>query len=131
MIDNFTMSEMVKYYSQIKSAYKAVVPIQAAYNITQPYVESNYTYADFQKYVGGNTNMTTSTGTSASSTASSTTSGAAASNAASAAPSGSGGASAIAQNAAASQAPKSAAGRTEVVAGLAVLAGLFGAAMVL
>jgi hypothetical protein len=110
------MSEMVKYYSQIKSAYKAVVPIQAAYNITQPYVETNYTYPDYNAYISGTTNWTTSAVASASATA---TGSAASGASASAGSSGS-----VTDSNAAAKSSKAAAGLTREVGG--VLGGVMG-----
>ena len=54
------MSEMVKYYPQIKAAFKHMVPIAVAFNITQPYVETNVTYPSFDHYTAGDINQTTS-----------------------------------------------------------------------
>lgn len=110
------MSEMVKYYSQIKAAYKNVVPIQAAYNITQPYAETNWTGPTFEQYTGGAVNVTT---TSISPSASASGSGSA-----SAKVSGSGTGS---NAAAASASKKSGAGLSkEIGGGLGMLVGLMG-----
>ncbi|KAL7420139.1 chitin deacetylase [Cryptotrichosporon argae] len=74
-LNNFTMSEMIKFYSQIKSAFNHIVPIATAMNWTTPYVETNYTYPDFATYVAGNTNQTVSNATTSTSSSSSTSSG--------------------------------------------------------
>lgn len=42
-LNNFTMSEAIKWYPQLKQAFKYLVPIATAYNETQPYVETNVT----------------------------------------------------------------------------------------
>ena len=62
-LNNYTMTEMMNYYPKIKAAFSAIVPIQAAYNITQPFAEANYTYPDFSAYVGGNHNKSIGTDT--------------------------------------------------------------------
>lgn len=125
LLDNFTMSEMVKYYSQIKSAYKAVVPIQAAYNITNPYAETNYTYPDFSQYTGGTTNWTTASAISANPSA--TASGGSSGSASAAAAGQSGGGSATVKSAAAASSSKSAAGMSrEVGGGMGMVLGLAG-----
>ena len=46
-LNNFTMAEAVKFYDQLKSAFKYLVPMGVAANITQPYVETNYSQPDF------------------------------------------------------------------------------------
>lgn len=43
-LTNDTMSLMVKNYANIKKAFANVVPVHAAMNNTQPYVETGYTY---------------------------------------------------------------------------------------
>lgn len=50
-----TVQEAMKWYPQIRSAYKHIVPIATAYNWTHPYVELNYTYPDFATYITGMT----------------------------------------------------------------------------
>ncbi|KAI5448949.1 hypothetical protein NCC49_005743 [Naganishia albida] len=61
-LNNFTMSEAIKWYPQMKAAFDKIVPIASAYNLTHPYQEGNVTYPDF----GGNTAKVSSTGTSSS-----------------------------------------------------------------
>jgi len=51
-LNNGTMSESIKWLPQVKQAYKYVVPVATCMNITQPYVESNVTYPNFNQYVG-------------------------------------------------------------------------------
>ncbi|KAJ3760316.1 carbohydrate esterase family 4 protein [Lentinula raphanica] len=60
-VNNFTMSEAVKYYPQLKSAFKYIVPVGVALNKTQPYVETNYSLPTFEEYISG---TVTTTGTS-------------------------------------------------------------------
>ncbi|KAK7441562.1 hypothetical protein VKT23_016555 [Stygiomarasmius scandens] len=67
-LDNFTMSEAVKHYPQLKAAFAHIVPVGVGLNITQPYVETNYSLPTFEQYITGNTvvnntktNVTTST----------------------------------------------------------------------
>ncbi|CAD6567069.1 MAG: hypothetical protein TREMPRED_003292 [Tremellales sp. Tagirdzhanova-0007] len=71
-LTNFTMGEMMMQYPLIKAAFQHVVPIAVAYNLTQPYAETNISYPSFSQYAAGNINQTT--GASASSSASASTS---------------------------------------------------------
>ncbi|WFD28461.1 hypothetical protein MNAN1_003472 [Malassezia nana] len=48
-----TMNEFMKMYSQIKDAYKNVVPLSACMNATMPYVEQNVTYPTFSEFTSG------------------------------------------------------------------------------
>lgn len=48
-LNNFTMSEAVKFYDQLKAAFKYLVPMGVAANISQPYVETNYSLPDFEQ----------------------------------------------------------------------------------
>lgn len=69
------MGEMIKYYPQIKAAFKAVVPVGVAFNVTHPYAEGNITGPSFEQYTAGSINPSTGpVSASASSTASSGTS---------------------------------------------------------
>ncbi|KAN0137536.1 glycoside hydrolase/deacetylase [Lactarius tabidus] len=79
-LNNFTMSEAVKWYPALKSAFSYLVPIGVALNKTQPYKETNYSLPTFQQYisgqitVAGNNNTTSSSsGSSSSPSASSST----------------------------------------------------------
>jgi len=54
------MSEAITEYTNIKAAFKYVVPLCTAMNQTHPYAESNYTCPDFASYIGGETNISTS-----------------------------------------------------------------------
>ena len=115
VLDNFTMSEFMKWYPQIKSTFKAVVPIATAYNNTHPYEEQNITYPAFSDYENGNENVTTgAVSTSGSATGSATSSGA------------SGSASASASSGSSSASAKSGAGRAmlpmgQILAALSVV----------
>ncbi|KIK60426.1 carbohydrate esterase family 4 protein [Collybiopsis luxurians FD-317 M1] len=81
-IDNFTMSEAVKFYPQLKSVFQHIVPVGVSLNKTQPYVETNYSLPTFEEYVAGTltvdgsrvSNSSTSTSASQSSTSTSTSS---------------------------------------------------------
>jgi hypothetical protein len=42
-LNNFTMSEAVKWLPALQAAFKHIVPIASAYNWTEPYQESNVT----------------------------------------------------------------------------------------
>ncbi|KAH7907729.1 carbohydrate esterase family 4 protein [Hygrophoropsis aurantiaca] len=68
-LNNFTMSEAIKFYDQLKAAFKYLVPVGVGLNQTQPYVETNYSLPSFSQYVSGTT--TVSGGSGASSTPSS------------------------------------------------------------
>jgi len=48
-LTNFTMSEAVKFYTQLKAAFKYLVPMGVATNQTQPYVETNYSLPTFEQ----------------------------------------------------------------------------------
>ncbi|WWC93160.1 uncharacterized protein L201_008128 [Kwoniella dendrophila CBS 6074] len=69
-LTNFTMSEFVSQYPSIKAAFKYVVPLASAFNITQPYVETNYTYPDFLTYTNQSSGSSASTSASGSSASS-------------------------------------------------------------
>lgn len=43
------MSEAVKFYSQLKAAFKYLVPMGVATNQSQPYVETNYSLPNFEQ----------------------------------------------------------------------------------
>lgn len=57
------MSEMMTYYPKIKAAFSHIVPIAAAMNQTNPYVETNWVYPTFEQYISGNINQTNTTAT--------------------------------------------------------------------
>ncbi|KAL4071907.1 carbohydrate esterase family 4 protein [Scleroderma citrinum] len=57
-LNNFTMAEAVKFYSQLKSAFSHLVPIGVALNITQPYVEPSPILPNFEQYISGTTTLT-------------------------------------------------------------------------
>jgi hypothetical protein len=40
-LNNFTMSEAIKWYPMLKAAFSKLVPIASAYNLTHPYAEGN------------------------------------------------------------------------------------------
>ncbi|WVW79842.1 hypothetical protein I302_101812 [Kwoniella bestiolae CBS 10118] len=61
-LTNFTMSEFMSQYDNIKGAFKYIVPLASAFNITQPYVENNVSYPDFLAY----TNQTSTASSSSS-----------------------------------------------------------------
>jgi len=72
-LNNFTMQEAIKFYPQLKTAFKGgIVPVGVAYNITQPYVETNYSLPSFSQYTSG---KTTASGSASPSGASSGTGG--------------------------------------------------------
>ncbi|KAI0067440.1 glycoside hydrolase/deacetylase [Artomyces pyxidatus] len=56
-LNNYTMSEAIKYYPQLQAAFTHMVPIGVALNKTQPYVETNYSLPTFSQYVAGQTNV--------------------------------------------------------------------------
>ncbi|KAL0573536.1 hypothetical protein V5O48_008421 [Marasmius crinis-equi] len=51
--NNMTMQEAVSYYPQLKAAFKHIVPVAVALNITQPYVENQFSMPTFQEYISG------------------------------------------------------------------------------
>ncbi|KAG7096013.1 hypothetical protein E1B28_006695 [Marasmius oreades] len=51
--NNMTMQEAVSYYPQLKAAFKYIVPVGVAMNITQPYVETSFSQPSFEQYVAG------------------------------------------------------------------------------
>jgi len=67
-LNNYTMSEAITWYPQLKAAFDHIVPINVALNRTHPYVETNYTVPTFAQYISGT--LTTSSNGSASSTGS-------------------------------------------------------------
>ena len=48
-LNNFTMSEAVKFYPQLKAAFKNLVPMGVAINQSHPYVETNYSLPNFEQ----------------------------------------------------------------------------------
>ncbi|KAG1748053.1 carbohydrate esterase family 4 protein [Suillus lakei] len=59
-LNNFTMSEAVKFYAQLKAAFKYIVPMGVATNQTQPYVETGYSLPSFEQYISGTTTISSS-----------------------------------------------------------------------
>ncbi|KAH7886777.1 carbohydrate esterase family 4 protein [Phlebopus sp. FC_14] len=59
-LNNFTMSEAVKFYDQLKSAFKYLVPMGVATNQSQPYVETGYALPSFEQYISGTTTLSAS-----------------------------------------------------------------------
>ncbi|KZP18540.1 carbohydrate esterase family 4 protein [Athelia psychrophila] len=66
-LTNFTMSEAIKYHPLLAAEF-TMVPVGVAYNVTQPYIETNYTLPSFAEYVSGDTATNGSTSTSSSAT---------------------------------------------------------------
>jgi len=66
-LNNFTMSEAIKFYPQLKAAFNAIVPVGVALNLTQPYVETNYSLPSFTQYTAGQTTASASAGAAAAS----------------------------------------------------------------
>ncbi|OAX33219.1 glycoside hydrolase/deacetylase [Rhizopogon vinicolor AM-OR11-026] len=56
-LNNFTMSEAMKFYDQLKAAFKYIVPVGVATNQTQPYVETGYSLPSFDQYISGTTTI--------------------------------------------------------------------------
>ncbi|KAF9475385.1 glycoside hydrolase/deacetylase [Pholiota conissans] len=50
-LNAFTMSEAMKMYPLLKAAFKNIVPVGVGYNVTQPYVETNYTLPSFAQCI--------------------------------------------------------------------------------
>jgi hypothetical protein len=77
-LNNFTMQEAIKFYPQLKQAFKNLVPVGVGLNHSQPYVETNYSLPSFQQYVNGqvvSSSTFSSSGTTAASNPLSTSSG--------------------------------------------------------
>ncbi|WVF68803.1 hypothetical protein IAT40_003575 [Kwoniella sp. CBS 6097] len=90
-INNGTMQEFVSQYDSIKAAFKYVVPLASAFNITQPYQETNVTYPDFMTYTNQSSSSDSSSSSNTSATGVSRVSGGSGSAAASASASGASG----------------------------------------
>ncbi|KIJ67375.1 carbohydrate esterase family 4 protein [Hydnomerulius pinastri MD-312] len=56
-LNNFTMAEAVKFYDQLKAAFKYLVPMGVATNQSQPYVETDYALPNFEQYISGTTTI--------------------------------------------------------------------------
>jgi hypothetical protein len=69
-LNNYTMSEAIKFLPQLKSVFK-MVPVGVALNKTQPYVETNYSLPSYAQYVSGTTTVSGSASPSSSSGSSS------------------------------------------------------------
>ncbi|KAF5391325.1 hypothetical protein D9757_002064 [Collybiopsis confluens] len=67
-LNNFTMSEAMKYYTRISSAFRYIVPIGVSLNKTQPYLEPNYSMPTFEQYASGTLTVNPSTSHTTSST---------------------------------------------------------------
>jgi hypothetical protein len=53
-LNNYTMQEAMKWYPMLMAAFqRRLVPIGVALNITQPYVETDYTLPNFADYLAG------------------------------------------------------------------------------
>ena len=52
-INNYTMQEAINMYPKLKAAFKSLVPVGVALNISQPYLEANYTQPTFAQYTAG------------------------------------------------------------------------------
>ncbi|KAK0449048.1 carbohydrate esterase family 4 protein [Desarmillaria tabescens] len=81
-LNNYTMATAMKWYPQLKAAFKYIVPVAVALNNTQPYVETDSTMPSFEQYISGETtttdnsdsNSTTTTSSSSSTSSSASTS---------------------------------------------------------
>ncbi|KAI6024249.1 carbohydrate esterase family 4 protein [Pisolithus marmoratus] len=56
-LNNYTMSEAISFYPQLKAAFKALVPVGVALNVTQPYVEPSPILPNFSQYISGTTTL--------------------------------------------------------------------------
>ncbi|KAK7044461.1 carbohydrate esterase family 4 protein [Favolaschia claudopus] len=52
-LDNYTMQTAMDNYAKLVKAFDHVVPVGVAFNKTQPYVETNLTFPNFQQYISG------------------------------------------------------------------------------
>lgn len=73
-LNNFTMSEMIKWYPTLKSTFKSVIPIATGMNWTHPYAETNVSFPVFDAASTTSTSANSS-GTSATTTGSATSAG--------------------------------------------------------
>ncbi|KAF8968143.1 carbohydrate esterase family 4 protein [Flammula alnicola] len=48
-LNNFTMSEAMKFYPLLKAAFLHLVPVGVGMNVSQPYLETNYTLPSFSQ----------------------------------------------------------------------------------
>jgi len=72
-LNNYTMSEAMKFYPQLKAAFTGgLVPIAVALNETQPYMENNISFPSYSQYLQGQ--ITPSSNPSAAASASATAS---------------------------------------------------------
>ncbi|TFK62627.1 glycoside hydrolase/deacetylase [Pluteus cervinus] len=69
-LNNFTMSEAVKFYPQLKQSFQHLVPVGVALNKSQPYVEPGYFLPNFTQYISGTTTIAPIPGLQPSTTAS-------------------------------------------------------------
>ncbi|KAL0573019.1 hypothetical protein V5O48_008947 [Marasmius crinis-equi] len=52
-VNKFTVTKAMEYYPKLKEAIQHIVPVSVALNITQPYVETNFTLPSFDQYIAG------------------------------------------------------------------------------
>ncbi|KAJ2919081.1 hypothetical protein MD484_g1302, partial [Candolleomyces efflorescens] len=64
-LNNFTMSEAVKYYERLKSSFKNLVPLAVALNHTHPYVEGGVAFDNFDDYTSSDSPNTGAVGSNA------------------------------------------------------------------
>ncbi|TFK48946.1 carbohydrate esterase family 4 protein [Heliocybe sulcata] len=57
-LQNFTMSENMKWFPMIQQAFKWITPLAVCNNNTKPYVEQDYTYPNFEQWMSGVRNGT-------------------------------------------------------------------------
>ncbi|KAI6165096.1 carbohydrate esterase family 4 protein [Pisolithus thermaeus] len=57
-LNNYTMSEAISFYPQLKAAFNHIVPIGVCLNTTQPYVQPSPILPDFEQYISGTTTLT-------------------------------------------------------------------------
>ncbi|KZP25895.1 carbohydrate esterase family 4 protein [Athelia psychrophila] len=62
-LNNFTMSEAIKWLPQLQKTFTGgIMPVGVAMNMTQPYVEKNYSLPSYTQYKGGELAATQSAG---------------------------------------------------------------------
>lgn len=66
-LNNYTMSKAIQWYPKLKAAFKSIVPVNVALNITRPYVETDHFLPTFAQYTAGHlsadsSNVTSSPG---------------------------------------------------------------------
>lgn len=60
-LNNFTMTEAIKFYPMLKTAFTHITPVGVALNITSPYLEQEYALPSFAQCTSPSTSLLCST----------------------------------------------------------------------